>query len=173
MCGFAGLIGNGNLTNAEVQATIIDMGETLIHRGPDDHGVWNDRDAQIALSYTGVSRWLICQKLATNPCCQHLVVSFLAFNGEIYNHLELRKLLKRSHDLDGKQCSWRGHSDTETLLAALDYWGLERTLRRSTACFLLLFGIEKTETSIWQETALVRNRCIMGGCKIALFLVLN
>ena len=118
MCGFAGLIGNGNLTNAEVQATIIDMGETLIHRGPDDHGVWNDRDAQIALVLRRLSV-VDLSEAGNQPMLSASGRFVLAFNGEIYNHLELRKLLKRSHDLDGKQCSWRGHSDMRPCLLLL------------------------------------------------------
>jgi len=50
----------------------------------------------------------------------------IAFNGEIYNHLELRQTLRASRN----DLSWRGHSDTETLLAAFECWGVEDTLRR-------------------------------------------
>ncbi len=55
----------------------------------------------------------------------------IAFNGEIYNHLELRKEL----ELLGSACAWRGHSDTETLLAAFDHWGIEPTLVKTVGMF--------------------------------------
>jgi asparagine synthase (glutamine-hydrolysing) len=134
MCGFVGFIGNGNRSNAELQATISGMGNTLIHRGPDDQGFWNDKDAQIVLAHQRLSV-VDLSEAGSQPMLSKSGRFVLAFNGEIYNHLELRKFLEQSNELDSKQLSWRGHSDTETLLAALDHWGLERTLRQLNGMF--------------------------------------
>jgi asparagine synthase (glutamine-hydrolysing) len=57
----------------------------------------------------------------------------LVFNGEIYNHLELRAQLGAT----GRAPAWRGHSDTETLLAAIEAWGLQKTLKASVGMFAI------------------------------------
>lgn len=57
----------------------------------------------------------------------------LAYNGEIYNHMDLRAQITAL----GREPSWRGHSDTETLLAAIETWGLEEALKRSIGMFAI------------------------------------
>ena len=60
----------------------------------------------------------------------------MIFNGEIYNHMSL------GSELDSlNQRNWHGHSDTETLLAAIEEWGLDRTLKKAKGCLQLLYGI--------------------------------
>ena len=61
-----------------------------------------------------------------------------AYNGEIYNHLELRRQLLA----EGGAVNWRGTSDTEILLAGFEHWGIGETLRRVTACSLWLCGTD-------------------------------
>ncbi|MBF4308058.1 asparagine synthetase B, partial [Vibrio anguillarum] len=56
----------------------------------------------------------------------------LAFNGEIYNHLDLRKQLEQEVD-----CCWRGHSDTETLLKGFDVWGIKATIIKTIGMFAM------------------------------------
>lgn len=106
------------------------MGGALHHRGPDDDGQWWDADAGIALAH---------QRLAIvdlSPAGHQPMQSasgrwVIAYNGEIYNHSDLRRELEC-----GKVSpAWRGHSDTETLLAAIEAWGVEEALRRSAGMF--------------------------------------
>lgn len=108
------------------------MVDTLLHRGPDDAGVWADVNAGIALAHRRLSI------LDLSPAGHQPMVSangrfIIVFNGEIYNHLELRSAL----ELGRSPTCWRGHSDTETLLAAFDVWGIEATLKRVVGMFAL------------------------------------
>jgi asparagine synthase (glutamine-hydrolysing) len=103
------------------------MTDAIRHRGPDSDGYWVDADAGIAL---GHRRLAIVDLSAAGA--QPMVSSsgryIIAFNGEIYNHQLLRKDL-------GVDICWRGHSDTETLLAGFDRWGVEATVTRSIGMF--------------------------------------
>jgi asparagine synthase (glutamine-hydrolysing) len=116
----------------------------LRHRGPDDSGIWIDEAAGVALGHTRLSILDLSaaghQPMAT-PCGRYVVI----FNGEIYNHLELRKEIeiysapkKTNGWREGRkpgQERWRGHSDTETLLACILAWGVEKTLRATVGMF--------------------------------------
>lgn len=113
------------------------MGEAIAHRGPDDSGVWLDVGAGIGLSYRRLSI------LELSPAGHQPMVSasgryVIAFNGEIYNHLDLRLQL-------GDR-AWRGHSDTETLLAGFEIWGIEQTLQRAVAMFAIALWDRDTRT---------------------------
>lgn len=104
------------------------MGKAIVHRGPDDNGIWLDADAGIGLSHRRLS------VLDLSPAGHQPMVSpsgryVIAFNGEIYNHLDLRR------QMDSQV--WRGHSDTETLLAGFECWGIEETLRRTVGMFAI------------------------------------
>ena len=127
MCGIAGYWQKGDLFDKSV---ITKMTDRMAHRGPDDAGVWLDEKAGLALGHRRLSI------LDLSPAGHQPMVSpcgwySLVYNGEIYNHLELRELLKT----EGGQFNWRGHSDTETLLAALRHWGVEKTLGRINGMF--------------------------------------
>jgi asparagine synthase (glutamine-hydrolysing) len=69
----------------------------------------------------------------------------MAFNGEIYNHAELRELLRLSK-LGKTALSWRGHSDSETLLACFEAWGLEETLQKTVGMFAIALWDTQTRT---------------------------
>lgn len=106
------------------------MAGTLAHRGPDGAGTWLDAGAGIALGHRRLAV-LDPSSAGAQPmvstCGRHVI----AFNGEIYNHLDLREALR----LDAAAPEWRGHSDTETLLAAISRWGLRQTLTRCVGMF--------------------------------------
>lgn len=125
------------------------MAKELRHRGPDSAGAWSDAPAGIALAH---------QRLATldlSPAGHQPMLSasgrfVLVFNGEIYNHSCIRKELETTGLV---RRPWRGHSDTETLLAAIEAWGLIGTLNRCAGMFAL---------ALWDREArklhLVRDR---------------
>nr|MDA3877891.1 asparagine synthase (glutamine-hydrolyzing) [Halothiobacillus sp.] len=117
------------------------MAEAIKHRGPDDSGVWIDGEAGIALAHRRLSI------IDLSPAGHQPMVSacgryVLVFNGEIYQHKTLRRRLKDSHSAN----TWRGHSDTETLLAALAAWGIEETLSELNGMFAFALWDRKDRT---------------------------
>jgi asparagine synthase (glutamine-hydrolysing) len=124
MCGIAGFLGHPG--SSDLSASVRIMAETIVHRGPDDSGVWTDDSAGIALAHRRLSI-LDLSDAGHQPMVSASGRYVLVFNGEIYNHLELRKKLEA--------IVWRGHSDTETLLEAIDMWGIKRTLEESVGMF--------------------------------------
>ncbi len=133
MCGIAGFWDpRGDLEAAQAEARATAMAVALAHRGPDDAGVWTDARAGVALAHRRLAI------LDLSPAGHQPMVSAcgryaLVFNGEIYNHLALRQELERR----GQAPAWRGHADTETLLAAVSAWGLAAALRASVGMFAL------------------------------------
>lgn len=132
MCGFAGFFGHGTLPVAEWASTLQRMGQTLYHRGPDDSGVWSDYSPGVGL----VHRRLAILDLSSaghQPMVSASGRYVVAFNGEIFNHLALRK------ELEATVCPpvWRGRSDTETLAAAFEVWGIESALERCVGMFAI------------------------------------
>jgi len=128
MCGFAGVVGDVGVPDETLQR----MADAIRHRGPDDSGVWRDTDATIALVHRRLSIVDLSpagHQPMVSPCGRFVIV----FNGEIYNHLELRSALEAEY----KAPAWRGHADTEILLAAIAAWGLEKAMRRARGMFAL------------------------------------
>lgn len=139
MCGFSGYFSH---IGAIAGKSILDaMAETLAHRGPDDGGRWWDDVAGIGLAHRRLSILDLSpagHQPMISPCGRFVV----AYNGEIYNHTDLRAELESV----GAGFDWRGHSDTETLLAALRHWGVEGALRRLNGmfAFALWDAVERT-----------------------------
>ena len=106
------------------------MALAIRYRGPDDAGAWVDAEAGIALGHRRLSI-IDLSPAGHQPMLSSCGRFVLAFNGEIYNHLVLRSELEKS----GVSPVWRGHSDTETLLAGFAAWGVEATLQRSVGMF--------------------------------------
>lgn len=134
MCGLAGFLGYRYLSPEVIETTALRMGEVIRHRGPDDAGVWRDDAAEVAM----VHRRLSIQDLSPaghQPMVSHAGRYVMVFNGEIYNHLDLRRALADHTDYGG--VAWRGHSDTETLLAAIEAWGVEAALGQAVGMFAL------------------------------------
>lgn len=108
------------------------MTASIFHRGPDDCGVWIDENAGVALGHRRLSI-VDLSPAGHQPMLSASGRYTLVFNGEIYNHWQLRAEL----DAASAGNSWRGSSDTETLLAAIDHWGLEKSLCKSVGMFAL------------------------------------
>ncbi len=130
MCGIAGFLGPANGLGEPAMADIARaMADRIRHRGPDDAGTWTDPAAGIALAHT---RLAIIDLSAAghqpmhSPCERYVV----SYNGEIYNHQDLRR------DLIDGGAVFKGHSDTETLVAACTAWGVRRTLERLNGMFV-------------------------------------
>lgn len=142
MCGFAGFIGGcAGLASSEWQVVLRGMGQAIVHRGPDDAGVWMDADAGVGLVHRRLSI-LDLSVAGHQPMVSASGRFVIAFNGEIYNHLSLREALEKSaltpspSPGSGRgELGWRGHSDTETLLAGFEAWGLDATLKTCVGMF--------------------------------------
>jgi len=129
MCGITGFWDiPQQLNSSQLQAIAQQMSKTLLHRGPDDGGVWVDAETGIALGHRRLAI-LDLSPEGHQPMVSANARYVIVFNGEIYNYLELRKQLKYL----GYQ--FRGHSDTEVMLAAFSEWGLEAALKRFNGMF--------------------------------------
>jgi len=126
MCG---IVGYWNKNGAE-GSTVDKMATEIRHRGPDDAGIWLDEGSGLALAHRRLSIIDLSpagHQPMVSPCGRFILV----YNGEIYNHQGLRADLEN----EGGHFDWRGHSDTETLLAGLRHWGVEGTLERLNGMF--------------------------------------
>lgn len=132
MCGFAGFLTADARMLGDLEDIASRMALTIQHRGPDDSGVWSDPESGIALSHRRLSI-LDLSPAGHQPMRTADGRHVLVFNGEIYNHLALRAELQK----EGHAPVWRGHSDTETLLAGFSVWGVSATLQRTVGMFAL------------------------------------
>jgi len=139
MCGLVGLLG-GVADEVGDESLLRIMSDTLIHRGPDDGGYWCDSEQRIGFGH----RRLAIVDLSTaghQPMVSASGRYVIAFNGEIYNHLALRKDIEKIPPsppfAKGGILEWRGHSDTETLLAGFEAWGIEATLKKTVGMFAI------------------------------------
>ncbi len=131
MCGFAGLItDSGKISN--LASLVSRMADTLEHRGPDDAGTWVDADSGVALGFRRLAI-IDLSSAGQQPMVSTSGRFTIVLNGEIYNHLQLRSELTAT----GAAPVWRGHSDTETLLACFEHWGLVSTLTKTAGMFAI------------------------------------
>jgi asparagine synthase (glutamine-hydrolysing) len=132
MCGFAGFLTTNTKTPYAPEAIATGMALAIAHRGPDDAGAWVDAQAGVALGHRRLS--IVDLSVAGHQPMHSASERYvMAYNGEIYNHMELRSAL----EAQGWSTPWRGHSDTETLLAGCEAWGLEETLKRAVGMFAI------------------------------------
>jgi asparagine synthase (glutamine-hydrolysing) len=132
MCGLVGVM--SRQAGMLVPELVGRMSDVIRHRGPDDEGIWSDAHAGIALGHRRLSI------LDLSPAGHQPMVSVcgryvLAFNGEIYNHLALRADVEKVGAGETAGMRWRGHSDTETLLAGFSIWGIKPTVERCIGMF--------------------------------------
>ena len=130
MCGVAGYLGRGAWSKSDTAHSILTrMADSIKARGPDDWGVWHDAEA-IGLAHRRLSI-LDLSSAGHQPMVSDDGRYVISFNGEIYNHLDLRRELD---DLSAG-VAWRGRSDTETLLAGFVGWGIKATIERCIGMF--------------------------------------
>jgi asparagine synthase (glutamine-hydrolysing) len=140
MCGVAGFVDDHHAYRAESWAHIAAaMAVPLRHRGPDDTGVWTDPAAGVALAHRRLAI-LDLSPAGHQPMTSSCGRWVLTYNGEIYNHAELRDELSAS----GR--TFRGHSDTEVLAEACAAWGVEATLGRLVGMFAFAAWDRATRT---------------------------
>src|SRR5262245_13167761 len=113
MCGIAGFLSRNNLNPYDCLTRMI---STLAHRGPDDCRYWIDARAGVGLGHTRLSI-LDLSPHGRQPMTSESGRYVVVYNGEVYNHSELRDELERR---PGGPPAYRGHSDTEIVLAAIE-----------------------------------------------------
>ncbi|MBU1627038.1 asparagine synthase (glutamine-hydrolyzing) [bacterium] len=129
MCGIVGFMSGSVILPCDEWSHLLQqMGEAIRLRGPDDDGVWVDKHAGVGLGHRRLSI-LDLSSAGHQPMASASGRYVMVFNGEIYNHLELRQELGCIR--------WRGHSDTETLLAGFEAWGIEATLKKAVGMFAI------------------------------------
>jgi len=149
MCGLAGFFG-GNWAAGEqaARATLGGMAACIGHRGPDGTGLWLDAEHRLALGHNRLAI-LDLSPAGDQPMTSSSGRFVIVYNGEVYNHEDLRRRLLD----EGFPTNWRGHSDTETLLAAIEAWGLKATLERAVGMFALALWDRQTK-----QLSLARDR---------------
>ncbi|KPK26443.1 MAG: asparagine synthase [Desulfobacterales bacterium SG8_35_2] len=130
MCGFVGLIQKAGQNGETMKSAIMYMADALKHRGPDDSGVWVDESVGVGLGHRRLSI-LDLSAAGHQPMFSANGRYVIVYNGEIYNFAAIKKELEDC----GYSKPWRGHSDTEVLLAAIEKWGVEEVLIKIIGMF--------------------------------------
>lgn len=147
MCGIAGFWDAGHRLGLENGAEVLRrMTRAIDYRGPDDAGYFQQAETGIALGHRRLSIVDLSPE-GHQPMASASGRYVMVFNGEVYNHNRLRP------ELHAAGASFRGHSDTEVMLAAIEYWGLEAALARFIGMFAFALWDRETRT-----LTLVRDR---------------
>ena len=136
MCGISGFL-QSCLDSSLAPVAIEAMTSSLAHRGPDDTGYWLDCESGIALGHRRLSI-VDLSPYGHQPMASASGRYQIVFNGEIYNFRFLRK------ELENLDHMFRGHSDTEVMLAAFEEWGVESAVKRFTGMFAFALWDKKT-----------------------------
>lgn len=149
MCGLTGVFDPAPRTGQETfEQHITRMTQTIHHRGPDDSGIWVDAKAGIGLGFRRLAI-LDLSPQGHQPMTSASGRYTLVFNGEVYNYQALRARLVE----EGKAPSFRGHSDTEVMLACFEAWGIEASVQAFIGMFAIALWDHHTQT-----LSLVRDR---------------
>lgn len=140
MCGIVGYLGGGE-GFAGGESRLQRMADRIAHRGPDDAGFWTDGENEVGFGHRRLSI-LDLSPAGHQPMRSASGRYVIAFNGEIYNHLLLRKTM----EAQGQALLWHGHSDTETLLSGFEAWGVRETVEAAIGMFAIAVWDRKTKT---------------------------
>lgn len=133
MCGITGFWDTLHRTEREqMLATLTQMSNTLVHRGPDGDGAWCDANTGIGFAHRRLAIVDLSEHGA-QPMHSASGRYVISYNGEIYNHLEIKDQLTAANAAP----NWRGHSDTEIILAAFEAWGIEAALQKFVGMFAI------------------------------------
>ena len=147
MCGIAGALSIGHSNFSVREDYIVKMRDTMVHRGPDGAGVWVSPDRRIGFGHRRLSI-IDLSDAASQPMTNEDGSLWVIFNGEIYNHAEIRRELQRTGRFKWKT----DHSDTEVILHAFQHWGIDCIHRFSGMFAIALWDVRERE--LW----LIRDR---------------
>lgn len=142
MCGIVGFFSKNLKNNEEICNKML---EAIHHRGPDDSGIWKD-DLGMVFGHKRLSI-LDVSPLGHQPMLSNCGRYMIVYNGEVYNYKQIRK------ELEGYNFKFKGNSDTETILAAISFWGIEKAVERFIGMFAFAIW-DKQERKLF----LVRDR---------------
>ena len=144
MCGFVGLLDPSSITGAlAAERLIADMRDRIVHRGPDDDGVWLDPVRGLALGFRRLSI-IDLSAAGHQPMVSADGRYVMMMNGEIYNFAEIRADIEAARG----SLAWHGHSDTEVLVESVALWGFESALRRANGMFAVA-AWDREERVLW------------------------
>jgi asparagine synthase (glutamine-hydrolysing) len=146
MCGINGVLAFNSKIKIE-EKIIIEMRDTMVHRGPDGCGVWISNDNSIGLGHRRLSI-IDVSEIANQPMSNEDDSIKIVFNGEIYNHADIRKELEAKNKYKWKT----DHSDTEVIIHAYEEWGIECIHK-----FRGMFAIALWDSKL-KELLLIRDR---------------
>lgn len=148
MCGVTGFWA-ADLPNATVaRDRLLAMSDTIVHRGPDGSGVWHEPDAGVGFAHRRLAI-IDLSDSGLQPMRSAFGRYTICFNGEVFNYEALRTELEQL----GAAPKWRGHSDTEVMLAAIEHWGLQGAVGRFVGMFAFALWDSRDRT-----LSLVRDR---------------
>jgi asparagine synthase (glutamine-hydrolysing) len=140
MCGITGFFDPARDSSDQgLSSVVTDMATAIAHRGPDGHGIWTDDTSGFALGHRRLAIIDLSED-GGQPMTSANGRYVLAYNGEVYNFAELRL------ELETKGHSFRGHSDTEVVLAGIVEWGFEATIQRCTGMFAIALWDRETRS---------------------------
>ena len=139
MCGFAGFLDVRGVDQAQAEDFTNRVSEVLKHRGPDSFGRWIDAQSGVVLAHRRLSIVDISDA-GLQPMESASKRYIICFNGEIYNHKQLRSEI----DQEPQGFYWKGHSDTETLLACIETFGLAKSLKKIEGMFAFCLWDKET-----------------------------
>ena len=149
MCGISGFMLKEGIENSILNNQLQKMNNSLIHRGPNNEGQWIDNEYCIGLAHRRLS--ILDLSSAGNQPMHSLSNRFvIVYNGEIYNHLDLRKEISNNYN-------FKGTSDTETLLACIESFGIENEFQPiakiKEADYFLRYNLMKEENEEYLQAA--------------------
>lgn len=139
MCGVNGFLSTSIKDKADI--AILKMNQAIQHRGPDANSFWHDNQSNLSLGHCRLAIQDISEA-GSQPMHSASGRFVIVFNGEIYNHLNLRSELSKQN----LNPNWRGHSDTETLLACFSTWGVNKTLQKLVGMFAIALWDREQQT---------------------------
>jgi asparagine synthase (glutamine-hydrolysing) len=154
MCGIAGIFdATGRIPPGELAEAAVRMADAQAHRGPDGQGMWADPSGQLGLGHSRLAI-LDLSPAGAQPMLSHCGRFVLCYNGEVYNHAELRQQVEAARAYSGRTAiNWRGHSDTESLLEACVLFGARGAAERAVGMFAFALWDRQERT-----LSLVRDR---------------
>jgi asparagine synthase (glutamine-hydrolysing) len=152
MCGIAGIYNSKGENPALISGSITRMYEALLHRGPDDYGIYESPDKRFYLAHTRLSI-IDLSPNAHQPMSDKETQVWLSYNGQIYNYRQLQSELKiRGYE-------FRSQSDTEVVLHGYKEWGIEGLLKRLRGMFaFVIYDLRHQDAAGAPKIFLARDR---------------